>query len=201
MRFAVATFIAALSFTTQVLAAPTVASSLARRDVASSISTITGAIDTLKSDVESELQGIVNAAGDPSSSTIPTIQQNLFKIVVSYNTALSTIVPVIVGTQVNLTVAQAEPLLDSVKNFNTLVSELQSDFTNVLATVAQNQIAFIQPQLEAAANIASTLSSNFVQFITGVANAIYDPDGVVSSQLEATATEIQTTVSNLQNQY
>jgi len=201
MKFSVTALVTALSLATKIFAVPTtVSTSLQKRDAASAISTISGAVDQLRSDVEADLQAITTAVtGDPSPSIVPTVQYNLVKIFIAYNQAVATIVPQVISAQVNVTVAQAQSLLANAKSFNSLLTDIKTNFDNIVATVQGDTLAALKPKLQAASSVASVLATNYANFISDATNAVYGPTGVFA-QLTSTAQNIQNIATGLLSQ-
>jgi len=202
MRFSITAIIATLSLGTQVFAAPAPSSNttLEKRDASSAITVISGAIGKLQTDVKADLQAIAAAVvADQSPSVIPIVQQNLGKITTSYITAISTILPQLVGISTNLTAAELQLLLASVKTYENVVTEIQAEFQQLISKLSANALAFVKPQLETVVNIASILSNSIVSYAQQAANAVLGPNGVVA-QLQAATVQIKNIISGLFSQ-
>jgi len=129
-------------------------------------------------------------------SVVPVVEQNLGNIITSYKTAISTILPQLVGLSTNLTAVELQVLLASVQTYENVVAEIQADIQQLIATVSSSTLAFLKPQLQAVANIASVLSNSVVSYSQQVTKAVFGPNGVVA-ELQATSVQIKNIIAGL----
>jgi len=201
MKFSVTAIIGALSLGNEVFAAPSVSSietSLVKRD--DPITIIGDAVSTLQTSVQAELKDIaaVVTAADSTPADIKEIKGDLVQIIVAFSTAVSTITPQVAIISKNITVSEIQLLYADAQALNQLLTEIQSEYEQLFATVSSYTLAFIKPLLESAINVAQSLVNSLTSVIPQAATT--SGTSGTAAQLQTVSDQSKSTLAGLSNQ-
>ncbi|RDW91580.1 hypothetical protein BP5796_02745 [Coleophoma crateriformis] len=175
MQFSTATILAALSFSSQVFAAPVAP---AKRDM---LVTVHSAVTTFHSEVTTELTSISSTVkSDVTTSIVPSVTTNLVSIAGSVNKTIDTIVPAIAGPVVTLSVSEVASIYNDLVVVKSVLSNVETVLNTTVTGVLAETKTLLAPEISAVLVLVTPLVNPLVAYVKSVVGTVTGADNLVS---------------------